>query len=60
MDNVRNYSLKDSGYITWECPCCKKPINKDEELWVRDEVGQLHNVYHFKCYNEMKAEENKK
>lgn len=53
-----NYSLKDSAIITWQCDCCKKIIDKEHELWVKEDG--LSNVYHFSCYNVMKAKEQEK
>jgi hypothetical protein len=37
-----------------DCPCCNKNVTNDQ-LFVKEEK----NVYHFSCYNEMKADKKK-
>lgn len=38
--------------IKGKCSCCNKDVYTDQ-LW----VSEHDNVYHFSCYNEMKADE---
>jgi len=35
------------------CPSCNKVVDKEKQLYVIDEL----NIYHYSCYNYMKAKQ---